>query len=117
MLRKRRSHLQSSAERMRYRQASRMQVEPARSRSTGQMGCCLAILRVAENRCADRGAMRAQLVRAPGDRHQREPTGLRSDAVDHLVVGVGASPPLVVGTDALAAKSGHLRKLQVDASL
>src|SRR5712671_7585670 len=117
MRRKRRRHPQSSTERMRYGQASCMQVEPPRSGNAGQVARRFAVFEVAEDRRADRGAMGAQLVRASGDRHQSEPARLLSGAVDHLVISDGAATLLGVGTNAFAAAPRHLRERQVYAAL
>ena len=81
------------------------------------MGCCLAVFEVAEDRCADRGAMNAQLVRASGDRHQSEPARLRPGAVDDPIIGDGAAARLGVGPDAFAAMAGQFCERQIDAAL
>src|SRR5215469_275210 len=76
-----------------------------------------AIFGVTEDRRADRGAMSAELVRPAGDRHQREPARLCSDAIDDPVIGDRAPALLSIGTNAFAAPAYHLRERQVDTAL
>ncbi len=77
-----------------------MQVELARVRRAGEVRAGAAIFRIAEDRHADRRAMRAQLMRPPGNRQQCQPARALAGIVDDAVigdrvfafVGVGAHP-------------------------
>src|ERR1700728_4936287 len=79
-----------------------MQMQPMRDRAARNMCCRAAILAVAEDRCADRRAMRAKLVRAPGQRQQREPARPIAGAIDDGVIG-DRILAVVVGMNTLAA--------------
>ena len=99
MRRQRGGHPQRSAVGVRDFEAARVQVQAMRRRAPGELRRGAAILAVAEDRRAERGAMGAQLMRAPGDRQQRDPARPAAGMVDHAVIGDGA----------LAASRRHAR--------
>ena len=66
-------HSQRPAVGVRDFEAARVQVQAMRRRAAGQLRRGAAIFAVAEDRRAERGAMGAQLMRAPGHRQQRKP--------------------------------------------
>ena len=76
---------------MRHFYGARVQVDAARLDAL-QHGGAAAVLAVAQDRRAERGTVRAQLVRAPGARHQLDPSRLMAGAVDHPIVGDRALP-------------------------
>src|SRR3954451_23904275 len=94
-------HPQRSAVGVRDFEAARVQVQAMRRRASGELRRAAAILAVAEDRGAERGAMDAQLMRAPGHRQQRDPARLDARMIEHPVIGDGALAALVIGMYAL----------------
>ncbi len=94
-----------------------MQMKPPRPGHAGDMGSCLAIFSITEDRRADRGAMGAQLVRPSGNRHQGEPARPVSGALDNSIIGDRIPAFVAIGADALASVAGGFGQRQVDPSL
>src|SRR5207302_11243120 len=76
-----------------------------------------AIFRVADDRMADRRHMRAQLVRATGQRLQLDPGGAVAGAVDRPPPSPCRQPMLLVDMHLLAARAWLLRQRGIDLAL
>src|SRR6266566_9424781 len=98
-----------------------MQMQLVRSDDTREVSGAAAIFAVADDWGAERGAMRAQLMGAPGDRHQREPARAVAGVIHHPVIGDRALAVLIIGLNPLtppgAAGPGSLGERQIDAPL
>ena len=90
---------QSAAEWMRDRQQRACKCTRFAPGTPARCAAALPYFRVAEDRCADRGAMSAQLMRPAGDRQQGEPARLRADALDRVEIGDRALSFLGIGAD------------------
>ena len=80
----------------------------------GQERLGAAIFRVADDRVADRRHVRAQLVRAAGQRLQLDPGGAVAGAVDHPPAGLRGKPVLLADMHLLAAGARLLGERRVD---
>src|SRR6185369_12253900 len=75
-----------------------------------------AILAVAKDRRIERGAMGPQLMRAPGDRQQRDPAHSPAGIVDHAIKGDGALAAFVIGMYALALGTAAFCETEINAA-
>src|SRR5439155_12590383 len=109
--------LQAAAERMRDRDGAGVQMHPLRPRDAGEMRGGRTVFGIAEDRCAECRAMRAQLMRPSGDRQQGEPARLCADAVDHTIISDGVLTLLGISADPFTLAAGELSQRQVYAAL
>src|SRR3954471_12332804 len=113
-------HPERPAVGMRDFEAARVQVQAMPRRASGELRRAAAILAVAKDRRAERGAMDAQLMRAPGNRQQRDPARLDASVIENPVIGDRALAALVVGMHALTPATtfgaAALRKPEIDAA-
>ncbi len=102
---------------MRHRDTAGVQMKPPRPRHSGAMGQRLSVFCIAQDRGPDRGAMGAQLMRPPGDRHQGEPAHPVARAVDHPIIGYGMPALVAVGPHPFAMPPGCFGERQIDPAL
>src|SRR5687768_16980340 len=111
-----RLHLEHATLGMRHADRARMQMQQRLLRTAGQRRLAPAILEIAQDGRAERGAMDAELMRAPRLGQKRQPGRLPASAVDQAPMSDGPEPVLLVRRDALAARARELGERQIDGS-